>query len=522
MVSTRVSARGDTTWGSGSFQRWQGYNQRIVEYGNWRKGQVEPFFFYNFSKSWDVKALWHRFQECGKVVDMFVPRKRDNWGKHFGLVRMEGVQDVKQVEERLNRIWLGSYKLRVKIVTDRGQQRMGTQRNAGMKVNIREQRFVQPGKSYVQAVMGYSSRAGAAQAQNKKVGGQPRVEAVDRVSINQVMPATLGVRGSDDKMGGVMVENNGEEIIEFFPLHEETQWLEGSMAVVVRSMLVISTIQERIDVNGGLIKISPLGGQSLLLTECLKGYLSEYLQQNKVLFDLWCEAIYPWALAPQHGARMVWIRISGVPLKSWCDRCFEKIASSVGEVLKVEEEMYEIRLSEEEWRADSNWWLDDEDRQGASTTESKYSSSVNGEEDHELHYVEIHGVDEDAIDEEQLHEEGSLNLNQEVVQAGKEVVREEENGLDRPGIEMGLFEVSKEGLEAEFGLLPCVSGSAMDSIEKRRKDLKDCYPQEQVANCKDGTQWVTSGTMLRTHQKLQQVVAMLAKRIGSSSRRMGA
>ncbi|GLT34095.1 hypothetical protein SLA2020_086370 [Shorea laevis] len=554
--------------------------------------------------------MWQRFQECGKVVDVFVPGKRDKWGKRFGFVRMEGVQDVKQLEERLNRIWLGSYKLRVKIATDRGQQRMGTQRNAGMKVNIREQRFVQPGRSYAQAT-------GAALAPSKQVGGQERVETVDRVSINQVMPANLGVSSSDDKVGGDRVENHREEIIEFSPLNEEKQWLEGSMVAVVRSMSVISTIQERVDVDGGLINISPLGGRSLLLTECSKGYLSEYLQHNKELFDLWCEAIHPWAMAPHHCARMVWLRISGVPLKAWCDRCFEKIASSVGEVimvhqdtklktilcdgrvlilcsdkhkisknlsLKVEEKMYEIRLSEEEWRADPDWWLADEDRRGGSATESEYSSSANGEEDHEFNLPEIHGVDDVAIDEERLQEEGSLNLNKEDVQTSEEYVREKENGVAGPGIEMGLLDVLKEGLEAdggllprvsgpavqemgemrvqlskernvaECGLLPCVSGSIVqatgemrvqqqpdfskarevtrnsdkelisagslgirDCREKRRKDLKDCYQPEKVANCEEGIQRDPGRNLVRTHQKLQQVVAMPAKRTGSSS-----
>ncbi|GKV13733.1 hypothetical protein SLEP1_g24717 [Rubroshorea leprosula] len=532
MASTRVRARGDATWGSGSFRRWQGYNRRIGEYGHWRKGQVELFFFYNFPENWDAKDMWHRFQECGKVADVFVLGKRDRWGKRFGFVRMEGVKDVKQVEERLNRIWLGSYKLRVRIAADRGPQRLGTRRNVGVKAKSREQKYVQPGKSYVEAVE----------------------------------PETCGVRGSVDKMGSVMVENNREEIIEFSPLYEEKQWLEGSVVAVVRSMTVISSIQERIDVDGGLINISPLGGRSLLLTERSKGFLSEYLHQNKVLFDLWCEAIHPWALAPQQGARMVWLRISGVSLKAWCDRCFEKIASHVGEVhkisktfkLKVEDEMYEIRLSKEEWRVDLDWWLADEDCRGTlepeSETESEYSLSVKGEEDHVFKCAEICGVDEDGIDEERLHKEGILNSNLDVEQAGKEVVREEENGLNGPGVEMGLLEASREGLEAEMALEPWVYGLAVqeigqmrdalqsafrkrgevsgkaqnelksavslgirDSREKRRKAIKDCYPQDQAANCEEGILRGTSRTKLWTPQQLQQVVTMPARRSGSSS-----
>ncbi|GKV46638.1 hypothetical protein SLEP1_g53612 [Rubroshorea leprosula] len=524
MASTRVRARGDASWGSGS--RRQGYNRRFAEYGYWRKGQVESFFFYNFPESWDAKAMWHRFQEYGKVTDVFVPGKRDRRGKRFGFVRMEGVQDVKQVEEKLNRIWIGSYKLRVRLAVDRGQHRLSIQGKAGVQVNIREQRYVQPGKSFVQAVLGHSSKAGEDQALIKTVDGLPKGEAVDRVSSNQMMPEIPAVSGAAIKTGNVMVESMREEIIEFAPLHEEKQWLEGSMVAVVRSMSLISTIQERIDVDGGLINISPLGGRSLLLTERSKGVLGEYLQQHKDLFDLWCEDINPWAMATQQSARMVWLRVSGVPLKAWCDRCFETIGSSVGEVLKVEDEMFEVRIAEEEWRADPDWWLADEDRRDAPETESESGSefflSVNGEEDHELRLDVIRGTDEDDSDEDRLHEEGILYSNPVDGQAGNEVGREKEDGPDGPGVETGLKEPSCERLEVEKGRGPCVSGLVVqetghpvqqdmgktgemyeteqkeissarllgfrDFREKRKKDLRECYSKEKEAS-REGGEW---------------------------------
>ncbi|GLT96799.1 hypothetical protein SLE2022_143970 [Rubroshorea leprosula] len=133
---------------------------------------------------------------------------------------------------------------------------------------------------------------------------------------------------------------------------------------------------------------------------------------------------------------MVWLRISGVPLKAWSDQCFERMATSLREVvmvhedtksksilcngrililcskihkisktlkLKVEEMMYEVEVMEKKWRADPDWCLANDDRQGEIETESEYSSSKNGDnEDHELNSSEIHGDDEEEIDEERL------------------------------------------------------------------------------------------------------------------------
>ncbi|GLT96825.1 hypothetical protein SLE2022_144210 [Rubroshorea leprosula] len=56
-----------------------------------------------------------------------------------------------------------------------------------------------------------------------------------------------------------------------------------------------------------------------------------------------------------------------------------------------------------------------------------------------------------------------------------------------------------------------------DSREKRRKDLKFCYPQERGDISEESTQQGTSRISLRAHHQLQQVVTMAAKRTGSSS-----
>ncbi|GLU14930.1 hypothetical protein SLE2022_314700 [Rubroshorea leprosula] len=141
---------------------------------------------------------------------------------------------------------------------------------------------------------------------------------------------------------------------------------------------------------------------------------------------------------------MVWLRISGVPLKSWCDRCFERIAGTIMEVLlvhedtrtkfilcsgqvlilcgdenkvsktlrlKVNRKLYEINMVEVEWRTDLDWWLSDGDWSYDMATESEYSLSKNGDEDHGLFNIKICGEEYDSNEDEQLQREGDSNLN---------------------------------------------------------------------------------------------------------------
>ncbi|GKV19346.1 hypothetical protein SLEP1_g29624 [Rubroshorea leprosula] len=501
-------------WGAvtqdGGRSRWrQGHNWRTGDSRSRSQGQVESFFFYNFPEDWDAKALWYQFQNYGKVVDVFIPSKRDRRGKRFGFVRMLGEQDVKQLEERLNRIWIGSYKLRARVASVRRQRGRNDQRNAGknartdrvqrgfelrrnarLKVGIREQRFVQPGLSYVQAVMG-SSRKDSALVLNKQADRKVKSAALDRVSINQRKYGNLEGKSPGDKEGVATTGYNREEIIEFYPLKEESQWLQGSMIVVVKSMSMISSIQERLDVDGGMINISPLGGRSLLLTEKLTGYLTEYVQQHRDLFELWCEKTHSWDEAPQNCSRMVWVSISGVPLKAWSDRCFEKIAASLGEVvlvhedtksksilcdgrvlilcaernkivkklkLKVEETLYPITVTEEEWRADPDWWLSEDDQRDEIETNFDYSSSEQGEEDHEFNYSVIRGDDEDDVDDideidgERLQAEGNSNSKKTVIIEGMGSAREENKGLNGLYNQKGQKRDARDGPEEEIGL----------------------------------------------------------------------
>ncbi|GKV49682.1 hypothetical protein SLEP1_g56420 [Rubroshorea leprosula] len=430
MARSRFRARDDGTWDSGNSRRRQRQHRRTGEFRNWNQGQ--SFFFYNFPDNWDAKALWHRFQECGRVGDVFVPAKRDKWGKRFGFVRMLGVQDVQNLEGRLNQIWIGSYKLRVKVAIDRGQNGTVYQKEAERKGRIRAQSFVKLGRSYVQAVKRYSSRAVGAQVWRKTVGVQERADPMDRASITPGKPLGLENARSGEKVGGAMDGETKESIIDFSPSKEENVWLEGGVVA-----------------------------------------------HNKESFDLWCEIIYPWALAPLNGGRMVWLRISGVPLKAWCDRCFERIAASVGEVimlhadtksksilcdgrflilcakkhkiektmkLKVEEKLYEIMVVEEEWRADPDWWLADDDRNGETSSGSEYSSSEQGEEEPELMASVIRGDDEADIEDELMQEKGILNLNDQEVTVAKQWERVEKNGLvSESGLRLDSIYGPKEG-----------------------------------------------------------------------------
>ncbi|WJX11204.1 hypothetical protein P8452_01842 [Trifolium repens] len=59
--------------------------------------------------------LWSLFAKHGRIGEVYVPQKRDKGGNRFGFVKFKEVKNLEALSERLEDIWLGSYKLRVNL-----------------------------------------------------------------------------------------------------------------------------------------------------------------------------------------------------------------------------------------------------------------------------------------------------------------------------------------------------------------------------------------------------------------------
>ncbi|GLU15451.1 hypothetical protein SLE2022_319410 [Rubroshorea leprosula] len=487
MESIRIAARRAATRKDNGYRQRQGYrngyagdyrkrqgdrNGSTEGYRQWQGGRnggagdiaqifggSTSFFFYNFPEEMEAKFLWNSFQMHGKVVDVYLPSKRDRRGKRYGFVRLTGVKDVIQMERRLNEIWIGSYKMRVKIAKDRQRKESKPRKVQGVfKANgstCSMYRLVQPGHSYAQAVKGQGKRT------------DNELEQLQE-KVYEAVPEKEGVKAGMQENSEV---GKTEETIEFTPTGEELQWLEGGMVAVVRSMAMVSEIQEHMDADGGSISISPIGGRRVLLTEKVAGVLSDYMKLNQELFGLWFEAIKPWEMDPEEKSRMMWLRISGVPLKAWSERCFQRIGETIGEVLmihedtkkksilwdgrvlilgsesgkvskqvklKVGEQEYNIEIVEEEWRSDPDWWLSENDRRSDLETESGYSNSWCQNEDPDLD-LEVMGDGEDTSN-------GSEHLMKELVS-----ISNPKRATETESCNQGVKETVWEG-DASFGL----------------------------------------------------------------------
>lgn len=95
--------------------KWEVVQRRERKQGGHRKLTTTTYFFKNFPESCSVERLRQKFEEAGKVVDIFIPAKRDRSGKRFGFVRFEGAEACNERLEKLNNTWIDSFVIRAFI-----------------------------------------------------------------------------------------------------------------------------------------------------------------------------------------------------------------------------------------------------------------------------------------------------------------------------------------------------------------------------------------------------------------------
>lgn len=94
--------------GDRSGQR-QSYNQ-----DNWRgRKDIALFYFTRFPEDATEKDLWHHFKKFGDIREIFVSKNRNRNGTRYGFARFKGVEDVYNLERKLDNIVYGGLKMYV-------------------------------------------------------------------------------------------------------------------------------------------------------------------------------------------------------------------------------------------------------------------------------------------------------------------------------------------------------------------------------------------------------------------------
>ncbi|GLT95391.1 hypothetical protein SLE2022_130750 [Rubroshorea leprosula] len=554
--SARVKGRFPAAKDSGS-----GTKRQLPGYGRQFLAQVTTYFFYDFPADRSVKDMWFCFWSFGKVADVFIPARRDRRGRRFGFVRMAEVSDAKDMEHRLNQIWLGSYHLKVKLAGNMKRERGVFATNQNRQVEkkwIRRERKVTPEVTYAQVVAGNVVASEEGMSSNNDVRQVESTKGME--SVVEVVQETIPERSTVPLISDGRVEerfsSKTDLVLEFSPNDEEVAWLKRSMVAMVRSLDMVKKIQNRLDVDGLLVNVALLGGHHVILVDYSEGCLEEFISHNSELVDSWFEWIQPISSSMKaSGSRLVWLRFAGVPLKAWSERCFTELGGLIGEVILVDEDtrsksflcegrvlilseekskisatialkvdgmVFPIAVQEEEWRMDPDWWLAGERRNPVVESDSEYSDD--GYSESTFNENGFSGDDGAVLAAEcAATERGSNLILQKEVDLNEGVSGEkmEFNGLETFGPSGGIFNGSHKGGEgeqqSEDRSVEAGSGNGLEGLyvkstrpdwtEKKRRSLGTIYAgaigMEELR--KAGNSWVTARTKDRRNRRVTDV-----------------
>ncbi|GKV24806.1 hypothetical protein SLEP1_g34372 [Rubroshorea leprosula] len=99
--------------------------------------------------------MWRAFSGYGRVIDIYVPNRKDRYGRRFRFARFQEVKNVSMLEKELDHIKVGGVKIHVNQPRFDRQARTlkeGAQKSA--TETIRSEARRQPNLSYANVLKG--------------------------------------------------------------------------------------------------------------------------------------------------------------------------------------------------------------------------------------------------------------------------------------------------------------------------------------------------------------------------------
>lgn len=228
---------------------------------NYRDFQLQCYFE-NFPSWVDYHKLKGCFRKQGKVIKLFVSRKTNQAGKHFGFVTILSNLSDKTLLECLNDIWFDSYKLRVNVAKHR------------RKDEVTKQKIMGTGKQIPKL--------------NNKAKAPIRVR--DNRSYLEAVRSRSQVHQASDN-----ATPRPHNFISFNTTDEEILWLRNSL---------IGKISQGVDyaqIRHGLIQLGIcfsafrfLGGSQAIISFDGEKSMQQAMQKGMECWKLYFDEVHPW------------------------------------------------------------------------------------------------------------------------------------------------------------------------------------------------------------------------------------
>lgn len=250
------------------------------------------------------------------------------------------MRNKKELEVRLNNIWVGSHRLRINIPRFQcNQQNAHFQHHLKPRLVGHTQQVVRKGISYA--------------------------AVVKKDNINNLNKRLS--RGTN-RMGNTnAIRANDWNGLEFNVNNDELKWLKRSYVGQTHKIEAVVITQDKFHQEGiFVIKAAPMGGDLVLLTPMGDEEVSEILAQDEVWPSKWFNDIKPWSPEMVAKERNVWLSVTGLPPYAWKEEIFNTPVQMMGKFITLDDRptSFLSHSEESEYEADSFLQVPDTDLSG--------------------------------------------------------------------------------------------------------------------------------------------------------------
>jgi hypothetical protein len=237
--------------------------------------------------------LWTIFLRFGSVGEVRVPLKCDPRGRRFRFVRYKDVRDVEALEQRLGEVWLGGSRLKI------NKAKFDREERAVAAVPVRKELAVGSGK----------------------------VVSKDH-SFKNVVQQGLS--------GGVMPVVMRRLVL--LPSEDRLEELKHCFVGVLSFQREANQVLNSLLMGGfNQIGVTPLGANMVLLKAADPLSIVEAERRQ----DPWWRGLFisvkKWSPNVVAKQRKVWLKVYGLPLHVWEEKCFKTVGSMFGDFVDFDE-----------------------------------------------------------------------------------------------------------------------------------------------------------------------------------------
>ncbi|KAJ4827490.1 hypothetical protein Tsubulata_006837 [Turnera subulata] len=134
----------------------------------------------------------------------------------------------------------------------------------------------------------------------------------------------------------VQANNEMAKGVTFIPTSDTMRWLSCCLIGTLKDPNKMISAPYVWKLHGfDDVKVSILGGDTVLICFPSKERLAQFEQESPDWVGLWFKSLKPWQKEDRVMNRRCWLFIRGVPLHAWCQEFFSLIASVFGSLIRV-------------------------------------------------------------------------------------------------------------------------------------------------------------------------------------------